>query len=156
MFNASPTSEHLLDDVPGSIKLLIEAISDRKVQQLCLNSNAIGAQGVQSFDQFLTNSTHLQILNLSNCKLDAEAMNTISDALQYSEFTQIKEFYLSINTMGSEGAKALAKYFISYDKLTFLEIEGCRIQEDGMNELLQSLVPSANQGSLIHLDVSDN
>ena len=44
----------------------------------------------------------------------------------------------------------------TYDELELLEIKGCRIEQDGMKALIDSLLQSAKSGSLKHLDLSDN
>ena len=78
-----------IDGIPESIKALINAVENRPLQQLCLNSNAVGVRVVPSFDKFLMESAHLVHLNLSNCGLDAAAMTLISDALLKNKKTKI-------------------------------------------------------------------
>ena len=85
----------------------------------------IGVQVIPSFDQFLTKTVHLDILNLSNCGLDAAAMDLICAALLENESTKMKELTLSNNSFGTDGAKALAQYLSSYEDMELLEISGC-------------------------------
>ena len=70
-----------IDNIPESVKALIDAIENRPVKELYLNSNAIGVRVVPSFDKFLMKAPYLQHLNFSNCGLDPVASKLITDAL---------------------------------------------------------------------------
>lgn len=58
--------------------------------------------------------------------------------------------------MEDKGAKALARYFETNDKLEKLLIYQNGIRSDGIKALMPSLVPSAESGSLSYLDINDN
>ena len=70
-------------------------------------------------------AVHLDIVNLSNCGLEAAAMDLICAALLENESTKMKELTLSNNSFGNGGAKALAQYLSSYGDIELLEISGC-------------------------------
>jgi len=145
-----------IEDIPVSIKYLIDSISRFEITNLCLNSNAIGVRVVPSFSDFLSTAPHLIHLNLSDCGISALGMELVEDALMLNDATKLKELIIKKNNFGDGGAKALARYFSSYDGLEMLEIAGCRIEEEGMLNLIKSVTPSAKNGSLLHLDFNDN
>ena len=70
-----------IDNIPESVKALIDSIENKPIKELYLNSNAIGVRVVPSFDKFLMKASHLQHLNFSNCGFDPAASKLISDAL---------------------------------------------------------------------------
>ena len=70
-----------IENIPESVKALIDSIENRPIVELYLNSNAIGVRVVPSFDKFLLKASHLKTLNFSNCGLDTAAAKLISDAL---------------------------------------------------------------------------
>jgi len=63
-----------IDDIPNSIKFLMDAIIDKPVQQLYLNDNAIGFRAISSFSDMLTKSPSLKVLNLTNCGLSSASI----------------------------------------------------------------------------------
>ena len=147
-----------IEDIPVALKFLLAAIVEKPVTTLCLNDNAIGVRVVQQSGllTFLTQNKHINNLNLSNCGLSSESMKLLFEETLASSNTQLKELRISRNALKSGGALALSKYLETYDKLELLEISGCRIEKDGMQPLLDSLLPSAKSGSLRHLDIRDN
>jgi Ran GTPase-activating protein 1 len=58
-----------IDELPGSLKVLVEALMFKKVEHLNLSDNAFGPRGVPSFDFFLRDVSTLQSLRISNCGL---------------------------------------------------------------------------------------
>lgn len=42
------------EEIPPSLKLMMDAISDKKITKLALNDNAFGPQGIACFTEFLT------------------------------------------------------------------------------------------------------
>ena len=90
-----------------------------------MDSNALGVGVVPRFEKFLRTETSLTVLNLSNCGLDAEAVSLISDALINNAKTRINKLFIDNNNIGVVGAKALARYFATFDELEVLEISGC-------------------------------
>ena len=57
--------------------------------------------------------------------------------------TRLTELKIDQNNFKSAGAIALAEYLKIYDQLETLEIKGCRIENDEMLALIESLKPSA-------------
>ena len=63
---------------------------------------------------------------------------------------------LSHNGIETEGAKAFADYFRTYNSLRSLSVSSASIDYEGLRILLESLHGSAESGNLNILDISEN
>lgn len=71
----------LRSDLPNSLKILMSAISDRKIEYLDLSHNAFGPDGVKSFQDFLAKCSTLKVLHVTNCGLGPLGGQMLADAL---------------------------------------------------------------------------
>ena len=144
--------------LPPSLKLLIDSISQKPIQQLYLADNAFGPIGVDQFKDFLENAPHLKVLSVTNTGLGPEAAATIANSLKANEHTKLTKLCISRSRVEEGGALALADYFKTYDSLEYLEIyqNGIRDEQEGSSQLALSLLPSAKSGNLKHLEINDN
>ena len=118
-----------IEDIPVSVKDLLNAIKDKPVTQLFLHDNAVGVRVVQRSDllPFLQANSQLVNINLSNCGLSKESMKLLFEDTLVNSETKLKEIRISQNAL-SGGEIPLSKYLQTYDSLEMLEIKGCRIQ----------------------------
>ena len=96
------------------------------------------------------------MLSVTNCGLGPEATTTIAESLLANEKTKLRKLMISRSRVETVGAKALARYFRTYNKLQHLEIFQNGIREDGSEELATSLEEHARTGHLKHLMLNDN
>ena len=108
--------------LPPSLKVLIDSIYHKPIQELYMHDNAFGPIGVAQFEDFLKDAKNLQVLNVTNCGLGPEATTSIANALIANEHTKLKKLCISRSRVEPDGAAALATYFNSYDYLEHLEI----------------------------------
>jgi len=87
-----------------------------------LHDNAFGPIGVAQFKDFIQNAPVLVKLSVTNCGLGPEATKTIANALLANEETKLNTLCISRSRVETEGAKALAEYFNTYNSLERLEI----------------------------------
>lgn len=108
--------------IPPSLRILIDSIRSKSVQELYLDDNAFGPIGVEQFKDFLETATHLEVLSVTNTGLGPEAASTIANSLKANQSTKLKKLYMSRSRVEEGGALALAEYFKTYDTLEYLEI----------------------------------
>jgi Ran GTPase-activating protein 1 len=70
-----------LDELPGSLEVLMRAIMGNKIEHANLSDNAFGPAGIKSFDFFLQQMSSLQTLKVTNCGLGPEGGEMIAQAL---------------------------------------------------------------------------
>ena len=58
-----------LQELPGSLEVLIRSLMNKKIQYLDLSNNAFGPAGIKSFDFLLRAMSSLQVLKVTNCGL---------------------------------------------------------------------------------------
>ena len=95
-------------------------------------------------------------MSINNTGLGPEAVTTIAESLIANDSNKLKKLCISRSRVEEKGAKALARYFATNDKLEHLEIINNAIRDDAAVEFAESLLPCAKSGSLKHLDVNDN
>jgi Ran GTPase-activating protein 1 len=101
----------LKSDLPHSLSLLIKAIEDKPIQELNLSHNAFGPAGVESFKEYLSKTTTLKVLDVTNCGLGPIGGAMIGDALYQNENVKIEEFYASRDRLEERGMEAIARAF---------------------------------------------
>ena len=94
-----------------SLKLLIDAVSTKSLQELYLDHNALNPTGVAQFSEFLKTSQHLHTLSLVNTGLGAVATEAVADALIANESIKLRKLCISRSNVMDEGAQALSRYF---------------------------------------------
>ena len=146
------------ENIPPSVELLLDSIKGKPIGELCFNDNALGIEAAKSFVDFLKNSSNsLYKLGLENCGMSPEAIRILIDGIKENENKiELREILLSRNRIQDDGAVALAEYLAGYDSLELLEISSNIIKDEGMTALLNSLIPHAESGKLVHLVISDN
>ena len=108
--------------LPASIKMLVDSLATKPIQELYMHDNAFGPIGVDQFKEFLRTAPHLTVLSVTNTGLGPEATTTIAQSLQANEQTKLKKLCISRSRVEDVGAQALAQYIGSYDTLEHLEI----------------------------------
>jgi Ran GTPase-activating protein 1 len=68
----------LREDLPKSLKILMDSIVDKKIISLDLSNNAFGPDGVAKIVDFLEDASYLQKLNVSNCGLSPKGGEMIA------------------------------------------------------------------------------
>jgi Ran GTPase-activating protein 1 len=58
-----------LDELPGSLEVLVRSLMDKKIEQLDLSNNAFGPAGIKAFDFLLKEMASLRVLKVTNCGL---------------------------------------------------------------------------------------
>ena len=58
-----------LQELPGSLEVLIRAIMGNQISQLNLSDNAFGPAGIKCFDFLLKEMSSLKTLKVTNCGL---------------------------------------------------------------------------------------
>ena len=142
--------------LPPAIKMLVDSVATKPIQELYMQDNAFGPIGVEQFKDFLSTAPHLTVLSVTNTGLGPEATSIIAQSLAANEHTKLKCLCISRSRVENPGALALAEYFASYDTLEYLEIFQNAIKDDAAAKLVESLLPSARSGALNNLEINDN
>ena len=137
----------LKEDLPISLKYLMEAISTKKITFLDLSDNAFGPTAIPSFDFFLRTCTNLEALKLENNGLGPEGAEMVCNALLQNDNIKLKMLTINRNRLEEKGALALAKV------IEHLEVYQNGISTEGMKKIILALKENKN---LEVLKINDN
>jgi len=96
-------------DLPDSLKALMMAIENKKIEVLDLSDNAFGPIGVKSFDFFILKTETLMELHLENNGLGPEGAESLADALLKNKEIKLKTLLINRNRLENKGAIAFSK-----------------------------------------------
>ena len=143
----------LKEDLPISLKYLMEAISNKKISFLDLSDNAFGPTAIPSFDFFLRTCTNLEKLQLENNGLGPEGAEMVCNALLQNDKIKLKMLTINRNRLEEKGALALAKVIEKMKSFEHLEFYQNGISTKGMKSLFLALKENKN---LEVLKINDN
>ena len=143
----------LKEDLPISLKYLMEAISNKKISFLDLSDNAFGPTAIPSFDFFLRTCTNLEKLQLENNGLGPEGTEMVFNALLQNDKIKLKMLTINRNRLEEKGALALAKVIEKMKSFEHLEFYQNGISTKGMKSLFLALKENKN---LEVLKINDN
>ena len=129
----------LKEDLPISLKYLMEAISTKKIIFLDLSDNAFGPTAIPSFEFFLRTCTNLEILELENNALVPEGAEMVCNALLQNDKIKLKKLTINRNRLEEKGGLALAKVIEGMKSFEHLEFFQNGISTRGMQQLFLSL-----------------
>ena len=143
----------LKEDLPISLKYLMEAISNKKITFLDLSDNAFGPTAIPSFDFFLRTCTNLEYLELENNGLGPEGAEMVCNALLQNDKIKLKKLIINRNRLEEKGALSLAKVIEKMKSFEHLEFFQNGISTEGMKKLFEALKDNKN---LQVLKINDN
>ena len=143
----------LKEDLPISLKYLMEVISNKKISFLDLSDNAFGPTAIPSFDFFLRTCTNLEKLQLENNGLGPEGAEMVCNSLLQNDQIKLKMLTINRNRLEEKGALALAKVIEKMKSLEHLEFYQNGISTKGMKNLFLALKENKN---LEVLKINDN
>lgn len=97
-------------DLPASLKELMLAIEEKKIEILDLSDNAFGPIGVKSFDFFISKTYTLRELYLENNGLGPEGAESLADTLLGNDNIKLQVLVINRNRLENKGAIAFSKY----------------------------------------------
>jgi Ran GTPase-activating protein 1 len=143
----------LKEDLPISLKYLMEAISNKKIEFLDLSDNAFGPTAIPSFDFFLRTCTNLEILELENNGLGPEGAEMVCNALLQNDKIKLKKLKINRNRLEEKGAIALSRIIEKMKTFEHLEVFQNGISTEGMKKIFLALKENKN---LKVLKINDN
>ena len=143
----------LKEDLPISLKYLMEALSDKKINFLDLSDNAYGPTAIPSFDFFLKKTKYLEHLELENNGLGPEGAEMVCQALLENDNIKLKTIKISRNRLEEKGALNLAKVLQKMKSIEHLELFQNGISSKGMKEIFLKLKENTN---IQILKINDN
>ena len=122
----------LKEDLPISLKYLMESVMNKKIKFLDLSDNAFGPIAIPSFDFFLKNAESLEHLELENNGLGPEGAEMVFNALLENDKIKLKTIKVNRNRLEEKGAKCLAKVIKKMKSFEHLEMYQNGINTEGM------------------------
>ena len=98
-------------ELSPSLKVIMDSISDKQITFLDLSHNAMGPEGVGSFQNFLSNASYLRHLNVSDCGLSPKGGEMIAEALLKNDDMRLTTFKGTRSRLEDAGLTALAQAF---------------------------------------------
>ena len=143
----------LKEDLPISLKYLMEAISNKKIIFLDLSDNAFGPTAIPSFEFFLRTCTHLENLELENNGLGPEGAEMVFNALLQNDKIKLKKLKINRNRLEEKGGSGLAKIIEKMKSFEHLECFQNGISTLAMKKIFLALKENKN---LKILKINDN
>ena len=143
----------LKEDLPISLKYLMESLSNKNINFLDLSDNAFGPTAIPSFDFFLKVATNLEHLELENNGLGPEGAEMVCNALLQNEKIKLKTIKINRNRLEEKGALSLAKVIQKMKSLEHLELFQNVISSKGMKAIFDALKENKN---LKIIKINDN
>ncbi|CAB9502472.1 Ribonuclease inhibitor [Seminavis robusta] len=110
------------------------------LKQLNLHDNPIGATGWKAILPLMTrDSSCLEVLNLSKCQIDNDAMSELSTWSSKSSNSNLRILDLSDNELSAAGIEILSKELSVFPNLVELNLAGNAIGEQGVQQLAMAL-----------------
>ena len=124
-----------LDEV--DVEKVLKALkSCKKLKLLNLGNNTVAAKGATTLAKMLPSFELLEVLYLSNAGLNEVDVEKVLKALKSCK---LKILYLNNNTVGAEGATALAKMLPSLELLEVLYLSDAGLNEVDVEKVLKAL-----------------
>lgn len=143
----------LKEDLPISLKYLMEALLNKNIKFIDLSDNAFGPTAIPSFDFFLKEIKTLEYLELENNGLGPEGAESVCEALLQNNNIKLKTIKINRNRLENKGGKSLAKVINKMGSIEHLELFQNGINSEGMEEIFKALKNNLN---LKVLKLNDN
>ena len=143
----------LKEDLPISLKYLMESLIDKKITYLDLSDNAFGPTAIKSFNFFLEENKSLKELHLENNGLGPEGAEEVANSLLKNNNMKLSLIKLNRNRLENKGSIAFSKVFNQMKSLEHIEIFQNGIKEEGMIEVIKSF---DNNRNLKVIKINDN
>ena len=111
-----------LDELPGSLEVLVRALMEKKIEYLDMSNNAFGPAGIKSFDFLLKEMSSLKVLKVTNCGLGPEGGEMIANALKENRELKLVQFSAGRDRLENKGITALASVFKEMASLEVIEV----------------------------------
>ena len=111
-----------LDELPGSLEVLVRSLMDKKIEYLDMSNNAFGPAGIKSFDFLLKEMASLKVLKVTNCGLGPEGGEMIANALKENKDLKLVQFSAGRDRLENKGITALAGVFKEMGSLEVIEV----------------------------------
>ena len=134
----------LKEDLPISLKYLMESLLNKKITFLDLSDNAFGPTAIPSFDFFLKEAIALEHLELENNGLGPEGAEMVCKALIQNDKIRLKTIKINRNRLEEKGALSLAKVIEKMKSLECLEMFQNGISSAGMKAIFIALKENKN------------
>ena len=143
----------LKEDLPISLKFLMESLLDKNITYLDLSDNAFGPTAINSFNFFLEKNKSLKELYLENNGLGPEGGEEVANSLLTNNDMKLSLIKINRNRLENKGAKAFSKVFEKMESLEHIEIFQNGIKEEGMIDIINSFGKNKN---LKVIKINDN
>ena len=143
----------LKEDLPISLKFLMESLLDKNITYLDLSDNAFGPTAINSFNFFLEKNKSLKELYLENNGLGPEGGEEVANSLLKNNDMKLSLIKINRNRLENKGAKAFSKVFEKMESLEHVEIFQNGIKEEGMIDIINSFGKNKN---LKVIKINDN
>ena len=142
--------------MPTSLRRMATSFqTNTNITSLLCDRNELGPKGILTILQALSQNTALTSISLQdnnlNCEGEAARSRHIVDILSHS---CIQYLYLSQNPLGLTGVQLLLNPYLNNNNwIKSLDLFGCKIGDDGINELIEGLKETS---SLTNLNIGWN
>ena len=143
----------LKEELPISLKYLMESLMNKNISFLDLSDNAFGPIAIPSFDFFLREATSLEHLELENNGLGPEGAEMVCNALLQNDKINLKTIKINRNRLEEKGALSLSKVLEKMKSLENLEMYQNGISSTGMKAIFLAIKENKNIKSI---KINDN
>eukprot|EP00466_Bigelowiella_natans_P014943 jgi/Bigna1/126229/aug1.2_g937 len=130
------------DDAHDALEILADSVENHTlIENVWLNDNALGDNGIRRVRHLLQNRPNLQELGLANTGMQRPAVQLVKEmVLNASNPSKLRVIEMHKNLLTTEGTKELAELVSHSPKLEVLTIRQSRVTEEGAEALFKGLL----------------
>ena len=141
------------EELPKSLKYLLDAIIDKNIIELNLNDNALGPKAAPGYNLFFEKNKTLEKLYLDDCGMGPEGTPKLIEILKNNKDIPLKVLKISRNRIGNEGCIAISELVKEKRNLKEIKISDNEIEYEGLQSFLDSIKDNKN---LTWVDIQNN
>ena len=141
------------EELPKSLKYLLDSLIDKNILELHLSNNALGPQASSGYNLFFQKNKTLEKLYLDDCGMGPEGTRDLMKILKNNKDISLKVLKISSNNMQDEGCISICELLKEKRNIKEIKISHNRIKYKGLESFLDSIKDNKN---ISWIDIHDN
>ena len=113
-------------DLCMGVQSMLSQCINYNLLEINLANNCLEDDGVRAVKEFLWENTSLQVLNISNCKLDDKSCKLLAECVDKNKKgLNLRKLYIAKNEFTDAGMELLSKFISKVKTLEELDVSDC-------------------------------
>ena len=141
------------DELPKSLKYILESIIDKPIKELNISDNALGPTAELGYLFFFQKNKTLEKLYLENCGMGPEGTPKLMEILKENKDMPLKILKYSRNKMETKGCNSISELLKAKKTLKEIKISDNEIDSEGLRLFLNTIKSNEHISSI---DIHNN